>query len=133
MYLLPWHSLSKTGSHLSTSIRWYSMGQPLSLAMIISDVTSCPETIPYAVFDVHRYLYTDIYCSRGREVANAGTGSTRRIYFFSGRASVPLVANKKKNRHGWNPGDWPSFYFPPLSRIGHAFPCRVSPCLFIPL
>lgn len=48
MYLLPWHSLSKTGSHLSTSIRWYSMGQPLSLAMIISDVTSCPEMVPYA-------------------------------------------------------------------------------------
>lgn len=43
MYLLPWHSLSKTGSHLSTSIRWYSIGQPLSLAMMISDVTSCPE------------------------------------------------------------------------------------------
>ena len=48
MYLLPWHSLSKTGSHLSTSIRWYSIGQPLSLAMIISDVTSCPEIVPYA-------------------------------------------------------------------------------------
>lgn len=42
------------------------------------------------------YTDPDIYCSRGREVANAGTGSTRRIYFFSGRASVPLVANKKK-------------------------------------
>lgn len=135
MYLLPWHSLSKTGSHLSTSIRWYSMGQPLSLAMIISDVTSCPETIPYAVFDVHRSRY--LLLSRKRSCKRRDRFYSKDLLFLR---SLPChywspIKNKKKrkNRHGWNPEDWPSFYFPPLSRIGRAFPCRVSPCLFIPL
>lgn len=105
MYLLPWHSLSKTGSHLSTSIRWYSMGQPLSLAMIISDVTSCPETIPYAVFDVHRSRY--LLLSRKRSCKRRDRFYSKDLLFLR---SLPYhywspIKNKKKrkNRHGWNP------------------------------
>lgn len=96
MYLLPWHSLSKTGSHLSTSIRWYSMGQPLSLAMIISDVTSCPETIPYAVFDEHRSRY--LLLSRKRSCKRRDRFYSKDLLFLR---SLPYhywspIKNKKK-------------------------------------
>lgn len=98
MYLLPWHSLSKTGSHLSTSIRWYSMGQPLSLAMIISDVTSCPETIPYAVFDEHRSRY--LLLSRKRSCKRRDRFYSKDLLFLR---SLPYhywspIKNKKKKK-----------------------------------
>lgn len=119
MYLLPWHSLSKTGSHLSTSIRWYSMGQPLSLAMIISDVTSCPEMVPYA---------GSMKSDRGSTSQGSGCnaqpvleGSLFPLW------SLPLSSfAANTNRHGWNSGECSSFCISPLSRIDRTFLCSGS-------
>lgn len=125
MYLLPWHSLSKTGSHLSTSIRWYSMGQPLSLAMIISDVTSCPEIV-----SVKRRMKSMI---RGFPLTEAlQRDRFSKNHFFSPFASVDVVRFRRNARTtGMEFSELSQFLLSVPFKNRPRFPCPVRQFIYI--